>query len=140
MEIQSSIQSAKNSAMGFLRRLFYGLIVLCLLAVGLTFLAFNASYSEGDRAGTVSKFSKKGYLFKTYEGELNVGGFSGETGNLTPQIWSFSVEASDEGTARKLEDAMTSGKRVKLHYEEKYFGLPWKGESKYFVTDIKFAN
>ena len=135
MGTQEVMASAKEKFNRFMKRLLILVVVLLVLALGLTFIAFKVSYSSGERAGTVSKFSHRGYVLKTYEGDLNVGGFSGNTGNLTPQIWSFSVDG-DEAVAKKIEDAMLSGKRVRMHYEQKYFKLFWKGESEYFVTEV----
>ena len=138
MGTQEVMASAKEKFNRFMKRLLILVVILLVLVIGLSFVAFNVSFSSGERAGTVSKFSHRGYVFKTYEGDLNVGGFSGNTGNLTPQIWSFSVDGDAE-VAKKLEDAMLSGKRVRLHYEQKYFKLFWKGESEYFVTEIAEA-
>jgi hypothetical protein len=137
MDPQQMLTSAKQSTARFFRRLFIGIIVLIVLAIGFTFIAFNLSYSKGERAGTISKFSEKGYVFKTFEGELNVGGFSGNTGNLVPQIWAFSVEGSNAEIAKIIEDAMATGNRVRVKYEQKYFTLPWKGETEYFVTEVE---
>ena len=139
MGTQEVMATAKQKFSRFMKRLLIVVVVLLVLALGLTYLAFNVSYSSGERAGTVSKFSHRGYVFKTYEGDLNVGGFSGNTGNLTPQIWSFSVENGQDSIAKKLEGAMLTGKRVRLHYEQKYFKLYWKGEAEYFVTEIAEA-
>src|SRR3954468_6346591 len=94
------------------------LITLSILVLGIAimFLIFNYTYSEGSRAGVVIKFSKKGYILKTYEGELNMGGM----GNLpnTAQmnlIWYFSVNN------KVLADTLMNleGRKVSLHYTEK---------------------
>lgn len=117
-------------------RFFTYLLVFVLLVLGVLFLLTGWSYSDGERAGTVSKFSRRGYLFKTYEGVLNVGGFSGETGSLTPQFFDFSVK--DDAVAQKITEAVKTGQRVTLHYEEKILRLPWNGETKYYITDVEF--
>jgi len=108
-------------------------VVILLGAIG-TYSYFNFTYSEGSRAGVLIKVSKRGYFFKTYEGELNMGG----VGNLpnTAQmntIWSFSVANTTIG--EKLHEY--EGKKVSLHYVEKIKALPWFGETNYFVDDIK---
>ncbi|CCG98687.1 hypothetical protein FAES_0676 [Fibrella aestuarina BUZ 2] len=118
-------------------RFFTYLLVFVLLVLGVLFLLTGWSYSDGERAGTVSKFSRRGYLFKTYEGVLNVGGFSGETGSLTPQFFDFSVK--DDAVAQKITEAVKTGQRVTLHYEEKILRLPWNGETKYYITDVEFV-
>ncbi len=113
--------------------------ILILLAVvvaglGITYLIFNYTYSEGSRAGVLIKFSKKGYVFKTFEGELNIGGM----GNIpnTAQvnsIWTFSVR--DNATANAM--MKLEGKKVSLHYKEVIKNLVWDGETKYFVDGVK---
>ncbi len=112
------------------------LILLGLIVVGLavTYFVFNFTYSEGNRAGVLIKFSKKGYIFKTHEGELNIGGMGNipNTAQLN-QMWFFSVR--DGAIADSL---MTmEGKKVALHYREVIKNLPWDGETKYFVDGVK---
>lgn len=118
-------------------RFFTYLLVFALLVLGVLYLLTGWSFSDGERAGTVSKFSRRGYLFKTYEGVLNVGGFSGETGSLTPQFFDFSVK--DDATAQKITEAVRTGQRVTLHYEEKILRLPWNGDTKYYITNVEFV-
>ncbi|MCK8492484.1 MULTISPECIES: hypothetical protein [Spirosoma] len=117
-----------------MRGLLYFVLFL-LVVFGVLYALTGWSFSDGERAGTISKFSRRGYLFKTYEGVLNVGGFSGETGSLTPQYFDFSVK--DEAVAKKLTDAVKTGQRVTLHYEEKIIKFPWNGETKYYITDVE---
>lgn len=117
-----------------MRGLLYFLLFLLVL-LGVLYALTGWSYSDGERAGTVSKFSRRGFIFKTYEGVLNVGGFSGETGSLTPQYFDFSVK--DEAVAKQITDAVKTGQRVTLHYEEKILKFPWNGETKYYITGVE---
>lgn len=117
-----------------MRGLLYFLLFL-LVVFGILFALTGWSYSDGERAGTVSKFSRRGFLFKTYEGVLNVGGFSGETGSLTPQYFDFSVK--EDAVATQITNAVKSGQRVTLHYEEKIIRLPWNGDTKYYITSVE---
>jgi len=119
-----------------MRGLLYFLVFL-LVIFGFLYVLTGWSYSDGERAGTVSKFSRRGYLFKTYEGVLSVGGFSGETGTLTPQYFDFSVK--DEAVGAKITEAVKTGQRVTLHYEEKILRLPWNGDTKYYITSVEFV-
>lgn len=119
-----------------MRGLLYFLLFL-LIVFGVLYVLTGWSYSDGERAGTVSKFSRRGFVFKTYEGVLNVGGFSGETGSLTPQYFDFSVK--EEAIAAQITDAVKTGQRVTLHYEEKIFRLPWNGETKYYITAVEIV-
>lgn len=122
-----------------MRKILVGLLIAGLLVLLVTFLLSQLSYSEGDRAGTVTKFSRKGYVFKTYEGELLQGGFSEGTGQLNAKEFLFSVGPGQKDVIQKLEEAMLNGKRVRLHYEEKYFRFFWMGDTKYYVTEVDFA-
>ena len=117
-----------------MRGLLYFLLFL-LIIFGVLYVLTGWSYSDGERAGTVSKFSRRGFVFKTYEGVLNVGGFSGETGSLTPQYFDFSVK--DDVVASQITEAVKTGQRVTLHYEEKILKLPWNGETKYYITNVE---
>ncbi len=90
-------------------------IALLSGVVYFTFL-YNATYSEGVRSGELIKFSSKGMVFKTYEGELSQG-ISGA------QIFSFSVLDSDEKVISDLKDL--EGHYVKLTYIERYKTFPW---------------
>ena len=107
-------------------------IILIFLIVYFLF-ATVYTYSDGNRAGRLIKFSHKGYVFKTYEGELNVGGINSTNGGvLINNMWQFSV--SDKAVADSM--ATLEGKDVTLHYKEKINSLPWRGESKYIVDKI----
>ncbi len=118
------------------------LILLLVVIVGVGgYFAFG-NYSEGFRAGTVIKLSHKGVLFKTYEGQLNLGMVLNEGANGASQTevsnqWEFSVPQKDTATLRALEAAMLSGHRAKLHYQEKFMRLPWRGETSYWVTSVE---
>lgn len=119
-----------------MRGLLYFLLFL-LVVFGVLYALTGWSYSDGERAGTVSKFSRRGFLFKTYEGVLNVGGFSGETGSLTPQYFDFSVD--EDAVAKQITQAVKTGQRVTLHYEEKIIKFPWNGETKYYITGVEIV-
>jgi hypothetical protein len=138
MAFNDQLNSAKQSTMSFFRKLFIGLLVIGLLIVAATFLSTQLAYSEGDRAGVVSKLSKKGYVFKTHEGELNVGA-QGQVGNMSNNLWQFTIAGGDEKLTKDIEDAMTTGKRVKLHYEQRYMKFSWMGDTEYFVTKVEAA-
>ncbi len=138
MAFNDQVNSAKQSTMRFFRRLLIGILIIVLIGALLTFLSTQLAYSEGDRAGVVSKLSKKGYVIKTHEGELNVGA-QGQVGNMANNLWAFTVVSGDEKLSKEIEDAMTSGKRVKLHYEQRYLKFFWMGDTEYFVTKIEAA-
>ncbi|WP_447978571.1 hypothetical protein [Candidatus Nitrospira bockiana] len=102
------------------------LFVLYLLVV------LNYSFSDGDRVGYLQKFSRKGWLCKTYEGELAMTTVPG----VAPIIWQFSVW--DERVAQEVNRLL--GEKVVLHYKE-YRGIPTDcfGSTDYFVDHIERA-
>ena len=101
-----------------------------LLLVLYTMFLLWWSYSDGERAGVLQKFSKRGWICKTYEGELAMY----VVGGVAPQIWNFSVR--DEAVAGQLRAAV--GQQVRLHYAE-HRGLPTDcfGETDYFVERVE---
>ncbi len=103
-----------------------------LLAVAYTWLTLNWSYSEGDRAGFVQKFSKKGWLCKTWEGELLLATVPG----AIPEKFEFSVR-DDEVAKQILADI---GKRVVLGYAQ-HKGVPSScfGDTEYFIEKVQLA-
>ncbi len=113
------------------------------IVIGIFFLwilfVYNADYSEGTRAGMVIKLSKRGVVFKTWEGQLNLQTFGAVTanGNALNEVFNFSVENGNDTLYRQLEEASLSGERVSLHYVERYARLPWLGESTYFITSME---
>jgi hypothetical protein len=117
-----------------------GLVILIgILALGLTFLGFYlfGNYSKGSRAGTVVKMSERGVMFKTWEGQLNLGGLSGETGSPASSLWDFSVDGSEKEVLKALEAASLSGGRLKLHYKEKFVQFDFRGDTKYFIYQVE---
>jgi hypothetical protein len=116
------------------------LILLAAVIFGIFYYITFGYYSEGKRGGFVVKLSKRGYLLKTYEGVLNVGGIYEGGGTLNAEQWDFSVGGSRKEVVRKLEEAIKSGRRVSLTYQEKFFTLPWNGDTQYFVTDVELLD
>ena len=90
-------------------------------------------YSTGERVGYVQKLSKKGWICKTWEGELNM---VSPPGSVTPQIFNFTVPS--DSLAAVLERDM--GKRVSLTYEE-HRGIPSScfGETGHFVSNVRIV-
>jgi hypothetical protein len=109
--------------------LFWLLIVPLLLAAAYFWVVLNWNYSSGERAGWIQKFSKKGWLCKTWEGEMAMVTMPGSS----PEKFLFTVW--DDRVAEQINKVM--GKRVTLHYEEKV-GLPTScfGETRHIVTGV----
>jgi hypothetical protein len=105
------------------------IVVLVALLAGYTWLVLNWSYSTGERAGYVQKFSQKGWLCKTWEGEMAIVAIPGSL----PEIFKFTVR--DDGVAAIINSHM--GKRVSIAYEQ-HVGIPSTcfGETGYYVSKI----
>lgn len=106
------------------------IVAVAILFAGYTWVVLNWSYSEGERAGYVQKLSKKGWLCKTWEGEIALITMPGQVA----EKFYFSVR--DDAVARHVNESI--GKRVSLTYEE-HVGLPTScfAETAYFVTGVK---
>jgi len=114
-------------------RLLIALVVIALLVAGYFYAALSWSYSAGERAGWVQKVSLKGWLCKTWEGELALVSLPGSS------VEKFNFTIRDEAVAKQV--MAITGKRVSLHYEEKV-GLPTTcfGETRYYVTGVTMAS
>ena len=118
----------------WLARILAVLVLGPAIVIGLWMaIALNWSYSEGDRAGYIQKFSHKGWLCKTWEGELAMSPIPGSA----PEIFPFSVR--DDAVARELQGAM--GKQVSITYKE-HRGIPSScfGETNYYVSNVRLVN
>lgn len=121
--------------MKFLR---YILLIILLLSIGVFSFYYWGSYSEGVRSGTVVKISKKGFVFKTYEGQLSLLPYGAiKSQDRIVESFEFSVSADQEQVIKDLESASLSGERVSLHYIERYAQFPWRGDTKYFVVRVE---
>ena len=110
---------------------FVGFVVaLVALAAAYTWLVLSWSYSSGERAGYVQKFSQKGWLCKTWEGELAIVAIPGSM----PEIFKFTVR--DDKVAAEINTVM--GKRVAISYDQ-HLGIPSTcfGETGYYVSKVQ---
>lgn len=113
------------------------------LVVGMVGMAIASSgcsgcgrgYSEGERTGTVLKFSKKGFTYKSWEGRLDLGGMTSDgDGHVVRNFWDFSVV--DEKVVPKIQEALRGGRRVSLHYNQ-WAVSPITIDTQYEVDDVK---
>lgn len=123
-------QPAKSAKSGMLKFLIIPLLIAPLLFAAYVWLAFQYSYADGERAGFVQKLSRKGWLCKTWEGELTLVAVPGSM----PEKFFFTVR--DDALAAKLNSQM--GQRVAVTYEQ-HKGLPGTcfGETEYFLRDSR---
>jgi hypothetical protein len=102
-------------------------VVGLILLVYFTFI-YYATYSDGYRSGELIKISKRGVIFKTWEGTLS-------QGVSESQFFEFSVESKNKEIIEHLKELQ--GHRVNLTYIERYGTFTWMGDTKYYVTKVK---
>jgi hypothetical protein len=116
------------------RMLFYLSLIIMVFLAGYIYWKYFYTYSEGYRAGLLQKFTRKGNIFKTYEGELILSSVTG--GNnvvIASEKFFFSVPEKD--LANKLDTLQ--GRTVIVHYKQKNGRLVWKGDTPYYVDSVR---
>jgi hypothetical protein len=119
--------------------------IATMLALGLGGCGIMPNYSNGFRVGEIQKASRKGIIWKSFEGELVMGGLksrttarAGELGatvrSTTTTVWPFS--ARDAKIMDELQAAANEGVTVKLHYTQ-WFWAPWSQNTEYTVTRVE---
>lgn len=123
------IESAGSRRGRWMLWVILGLAVVIAPLALWTWFTLSWSYSDGERAGVLQKFSRKGWICKTYEGELALY----IVGGVAPEIWTFSVR--DPAVVEQLNAVV--GERVRLHYTE-HKGIPTScfAETSYFVDRV----
>lgn len=115
-----------------MRRIISTLLFLILIGGGIYFtFIYYATFSEGVRSGELIKFSHKGVIVKTWEGEISQG-ISGS------QIFSFSVEDKNQEVVERMIDYQ--GKYVKVTYKERFGTFFWLGDTKYYITKVELED
>lgn len=117
--------------------LYWILFVFVIVIAAVVYFKYTFDYSKGYRAGLLQKFSEKGFLFKTYEGEMILSSVQSSSNvAIASEKFIFSV-AGDE-VAKQMEQIQ--GKHVVVHYREKKGTLPWRGDSRYIVDSVRVAD
>jgi hypothetical protein len=116
----------------FRNTLISALVIAAGVLAAWTWVTMSYDYSNGERAGYVQKFSRRGWVCKTWEGELALVNLPG----AMPEIFEFSVR--DGAIAAEIQAAM--GKRVVLDYEQ-HIGIPTNcfADTQYFVTAVRMV-
>jgi hypothetical protein len=109
-------------------------IILVLVIVAFGYFKYGFAYSKGYRAGLLQKFSEKGLIFKTYEGEMILSSVQSNA-NVAIASEKFLFSVSDKVVAKQMEQIQ--GKHVVVHYKEKNGALPWIGDSYYIVDSVR---
>jgi hypothetical protein len=109
------------------------LIIILILGIFI-FWKYFYTYSEGYRAGLLQKFTRKGNVFKTYEGELILSSVTSTT-NVALASEKFFFSVLDDSLANVLDTLQ--GQFVIIHYKQKNGKVIWRGDTPYFVDDVK---
>ena len=135
MEPENFAQKAKRVAINTTKKV---LLILTILLIGIFAFFYWGKYESGIMAGKVLRISQKGFFFKTYEGKLNLETFGALKGTSPiAESFDFSVESNDTAVINQLEQVSLTGERVNLYFIKRYMTFPWRGESKYFVTQVE---
>jgi hypothetical protein len=120
------------------RGILRNILIVALLLFGIFFYwKYFMNYSSGIRYGLLQKFSYKGNIFKTYEGELILSSVRSNA-NVALASEKFFFSVNDKGTAEKLMNLQ--GRNVTLHYKEKNGTLAWRGDTRYIVDSVQLDN
>jgi len=125
----------KTKSTSKIKEVLYVFITLILVVVGISiYWKYFYTYSDGYRAGLLQKFSHKGNIVKTYEGEMILSSVSGNM-NVVIASEKFLFSVTDKYLAQQLDTIQ--GRMVIVHYKEKNGVLFWHGDSKYLVDSVK---
>jgi hypothetical protein len=126
-------RGVKKAKSWVIRMIALLLVAVVVVLAAWTWIALSFTYSHGERAGYVQKLSKKGWIFKTWEGELAMANLPG----AMPEVFSFSIR--EDAVAEKLQASL--GRRVRIIYDE-HVGVPlnWFGETPYFVVGMEIVD
>jgi uncharacterized UPF0160 family protein len=128
--------SAWSSMVKKLKKILKWVLALILI-IGVIFIYWKYfyTYSEGYRAGLLQKFSSKGMIFKTYEGEMILSSVS-STNNVALASEKFLFTMTNKNLVRQFDTLQ--GNMVIVHYKQKNGRLPWQGDTPYLVDSVKF--
>ncbi len=117
-------------------------IILVLLVLTMLLLTGCGQYSSGERAGEITKFSKKGLIWKTWEGEMNLGGMRATDSGAVSNLFQFSLDNSNKYNVdnnqmiTEIQFCMSTGRRCRLHYEQEVLTAPWRADTQYIITKV----
>ncbi len=116
---------------------YWGVFIIMVAFAAFIYFKYAFTYSKGYRSGLLQKFSEKGLIFKTYEGELILSSVQSNA-NVAIASEKFLFSVDDDAIAKQMEQIQ--GKNVVVHYREKNGTLPWRGESVYIVDSVRVAD
>lgn len=135
MENESFGKKVSRKTIKIVKRI---LVIGIVLLIGLFSLWQWGVYENGVKAGKVLSVSEKGFIFKTYEGKLNLETFGALKGaSPIAEAFDFSVAKNDDEVIKQLQEVALSGERVNLHFLRRYVRFPWRGDTKVFVEKVE---
>ncbi len=135
MENESLLTRAAKTTKKIVKRI---IIIAIVLGIGVFSFLYWGVYERGVMAGKVLRITQKGFIFKTYEGKLNLETFGALKGTSPiAESFDFSVESSETAVIKELEQVALSGERVNLKFLRRFAAFPWRGDTKYFVVGIE---
>lgn len=135
MENESFGQKIKKTTSKIVKRM---LLLAIIFLLGLFSFWQWGVYEKGVKAGKVLSVSEKGFVFKTYEGKLNLETFGALKG-VSPiaESFDFSIEKGNEEVIKQLQEVALSGERVNLYFIKRYVRFPWRGDTNVFVEKVE---
>ena len=135
MENETFGQKAKRKTKSFMKKL---MLVIIVLGIAVFSFMYWGTYENGIMAGKVLRITQKGMIFKTFEGKLNLETFGALKGaSPIAESFDFSVDGSEAELIKTLEAVALSGERVNLKFKKRYAQFFWRGDTKYFVTEVE---
>lgn len=137
--METPVKSSKSSFMGSAARISKKILkwlafLIAVFVVSFVYWKYFYTYSEGYRAGLLQKFSSKGNMFKTYEGEMILSSVSSNRDvALASEKFLFSL--ANKSLVRQFDTLQ--GENVIVHYKQKNAVLFWRGDSPYLVDSVK---
>ncbi|HBB91166.1 MAG: hypothetical protein A2X22_08935 [Bacteroidetes bacterium GWF2_49_14] len=127
----------KKPKSGFSRIVRWVAVIIAIILIGLFSISYWGVYERGTMSGKIFRISEKGFIFKTWEGKLDLETFGALKG-VSPiaETFDFSVERKNKEVIRKLEEASLKGERVSLQYIKRFNVFFWRGNTKYFVINV----
>jgi hypothetical protein len=133
-DVQKEIPAVKKRGCG--KYVFYTLTIILLALGGFIYWKYFATFSDGLQGGKMQKISRKGNIFKTWEGYILINPSSDiNTSAITSREWPFTV--TSDSLAHVLESY--AEKSVILRYHQKNGILPWRGDTEYIIYDVQLT-
>ncbi len=129
-------QPAEKKTGGFKRFIRKFLVVVILALAAFIYWKYFATYSDGVQGGKMQKISRRGNIFKTWEGYILISASSDPNLSIiTPKEWNFTV--TNDSLAHVIESY--AEKNVILRYHQKNGTLPWRGDTQYIIYDVSLV-